>query len=163
MLGSIAFCVALTMAEDEASSQSILRKCLSIFEGSNILKIKIAENSIEIAISNADLFKLCLCHGILQSRSFTVFGSKLVEDVLDPETDFLINPLSQEILEVTLYCCTHYSRLTHLAFRVLHMWLVKLLHTNSRADNLLFYRVSMIATSQWQVPIVVPTYLQPRF
>lgn len=101
--------------------------------------------SIHISKRNTELFKVCLCNGILQSNEVSnvllkgsVVGSQLIYVMLN-------------ILEEA---CMKYTRLTSIAFKVLVSWIEKVcLEQKFNMTNEPLRRIFSIINSNWESPI----------
>ncbi|XP_033607441.1 uncharacterized protein LOC111864554 isoform X3 [Cryptotermes secundus] len=101
--------------------------------------------SIHISEKNVEVFRVCLCHGILQSNEVSnvllkgsVVGSRLIYVMLN-------------ILEEA---CMKYTRLTSIAFKVLVSWIEKVcLQQKLNMTNESLRKIFSIINSNWESPI----------
>lgn len=142
MMCSAAVCSALNVALDVQETETLYNACLNtdgyIFPSFDL--------SVQpIAIQNLEVFRLCLCYGILQSNEASnvlmkgcVGGSSLIYIVFD-------------ILEEA---CIKYSRLTSIAFKVLVLWVKKVcLELKLNMMGGVLRRILSIINSNWESPI----------
>lgn len=142
MMCSVTFCAGLQAVLETYERESFYSLCLStdgyVFHDLGWLSIQISKRNLEV-------FKVCLCHGILQNNEISnvLFKGSKVE-----------NQLIYVMLNILEEACMKYTRLTGIAFKVLVSWIEKAcleLKLNMSSDPL--RRIFSIINSNWENPI----------
>jgi hypothetical protein len=138
MMCSTVFCVGLQAVLEAHERESLYNLCLNM-DGYTCIFHDLGWPPIQI--SERKLFKVCLCHGVLQSNEISniLLKGSVVE-----------RPLIYLMLNILEEACMKYSRLTSIAFKVLVSWIEKVcleLKLNMSSDLLI--RKFSIINSNW--------------
>jgi hypothetical protein len=99
----------------------------------------------QIGIQNLEVFKLCLCYGILQSSETS---DVLMKGCVDGR------PLIYAVFDILEEECMKYSRLTSIAFKVLVLWVKKVcLELKLNMTGGVLRRILSVINSNWESPI----------
>jgi len=142
MMCSAALCSALNVVLDVQETETLYSACLNT-DGYIFPNLDLSVQ--KIGIRNLEIFRLCLCYGILQSSETSDI---LMKGCVDG------SPLVYVVFDILEEACMKYSRLTSIAFKVLVSWVKKVcleLKLNM-ADGIL-RRILSIINSNWESPI----------
>jgi hypothetical protein len=144
MMCSAAFCVGLQAVLEAHEREALYSLCLNT-DGHTCIFHDLGWLPIQISERNTELFKVCLCHGILQSNeiSHILLKGSVVE-----------SPLIYVMLNILEEACMKYTRLTSIAFKVLVSWIEKVcLEFKWNMSSDLLRRIFSIINSNWENPI----------
>lgn len=141
MMCSAALCSALNMVLHVQETETLYSECLNT-DGNVFLAFDWAQH---ISVQNLEVFKLCLCYGILQSNEAS---NVLLNGCVDG------SPLIFVVFDILEEACMKYSRLTSIAFKVLVSWVKKVcLELKLNVTNGVLRRIFSVINSNWESPI----------
>jgi hypothetical protein len=142
MMCSVAFCSALDTVLSAHETQILYHSYLNTDE---YISFDFGWSYPEIWVRNVEVFRVCLCHGILQSNeAASVSYDMSVEG----------SPLIYVMLNILENACMKYSRLTTIAFKVLVLWLKKVcLEFKLNVTGDVLRRIFSVINSNWESPI----------
>lgn len=142
MMCSAALCSALNVVLDVQETETLYSACLNT-DGYILPNFDLSVQ--QIGIQNLDVFKLCLCYGILQSSETS---NVLMKGCVDGR------PLIYVVFDILEEACMKYSRLTSIAFKVLVLWVKKVcLEFKLNMTAGVLRRILSVINSNWESPI----------
>ena len=142
MMCSAALCSALNVVLGVQETEMLYSSCLNT---DGYIFPDFDWSVGQIGIQNLEVFKLCLCYGILQSSEVS---SVLMKGFVDG------SPLIHVMFNILEEACMKYSKLTSIAFKVLVSWVKKVcLELKLNMTGVVLRRMFSIINSNWESPI----------
>jgi hypothetical protein len=142
MMCSAALCSALNVVFSAQETETLYKSYLNT---DGYISPDFDWSFPQIGIQNLDVFKLCLCHGILQSIEAS---NVLMKGFVDG------SPLIYDMLNILEEACMKYSRLTSIAFKVLVSWVKMVcLELKLNMTGGVLRRILSVINSNWESPI----------
>jgi hypothetical protein len=142
MMCSAALCSALNVVLDVQETETVYSACLNT---DGYISPDVGLLVQQIGIENLDVFKLCLCYGILQSSEVS---HVLMKGLVDG------SPLIYVVFDILEEACMKYSRLTSIAFKVMVSWVKKVcLELKLNVTDGVLRGIFSVINSNWESPI----------
>jgi hypothetical protein len=142
MMSSSAFCSALNAVSGTREAEALYHSYLNT---DGYICFDIGCPSVQIYVTNVEVFQVCLCHGVLQSsEAASIFCGMSIGE----------SPLIYVMLNILENACMKYSRLTSIAFKVLALWVKKVcLEFKLNMTSDILRRIFSVVNSSWENPI----------
>jgi len=142
MMCSAALCSGLNVVLDVQETETLYSACLNT---DGCISPDFDLSVQQIGIQNLEVFKLCLCYGILQSSEAS---NVLRKGCVDG------SPLIYVVFDILEEACMKYSRLTSIAFKVMVSWVKKVcLERKLNVAGGVLRRIFSIINSNWESPL----------
>jgi hypothetical protein len=142
MMCSAGLCSALNVVLNAKEKETVYNSCLNT---DGCIFPDLDWSFPPIIVKNLEVFRVCLCHGILQSNEAS---GVLMKGFVDG------SPLIYVMLNILEEACMKYSRLTSVAFKVLVSWVKKVcLELKLNMTSGVLRRIFSIVISNWENPI----------